>query len=106
MQEASMAARTRLRDLGPTARRRAAWTALAAVLLSTSLLALGQAGRVRAGMIADATTSAEALVGAALVPVLTPADAAVPATGSRYAVLAGAVERPVLADGTGLAVPL
>ena len=61
---------------------------------------------MRAGMIADATTSAEALVDAALVPVLTPADAAVPATGSRYVVLAGAVERQVLADGTVRAVTI
>ncbi len=95
-----MFARTRLQELGPTARRRALWGALGAVLLLVSAMALGQAERVQASLVADATTSAEALVDAALAPVLTPTDAAVPATGTRYATLAGAVESQVLTDGT------
>src|SRR3972149_2820905 len=78
MQEAPLSARTRLQELGPTARRRVLWGALGAVLLLVSAMALGQAERVQASLVADATTSAEALGDAALAPVLKPTAAAAP----------------------------
>ncbi|HSD49382.1 MAG TPA: hypothetical protein VLE71_06075, partial [Actinomycetota bacterium] len=95
-----MAEPERVRGLGATARRRVLWGVLTMVLVAAAMLALGQSQRLREGLIADVTTSAEALVDATLDPILSGMDGVAPASGDLLAQLTEAVDGQVLADGT------
>jgi hypothetical protein len=96
-----MAARgSNARGMGPVWKRRALWGLVVVLLAACSVAAFLQAGRVKGQLTEEATASGQALVEAALVPELTVADALHPATDVRYAEIAGAVDRQILADGT------
>ncbi|HEU4356057.1 MAG TPA: hypothetical protein VFT27_10750 [Actinomycetota bacterium] len=95
-----MAEPERVRGLGATARRRVLWGVLTLVLVAAAILALGQSQRLRGGLIADSTASAQALVDATLEPILAGTDGVAPASGDLLAQLTEAVNGQVLADGT------
>src|SRR5512134_738049 len=95
-----MAEPERVRGLGATARRRVLWGVLTLVLVGAAILALGQSQRLREGLIADSTASAQALVDATLTPILSGTDGVAPASGDLLAQLTEAVDGQVLADGT------